>query len=55
MLTPQGVKGLFHAFQFLKDKGKTIIFITHKLQEVLEIADDVTVLKDGKVIGTKKK
>ena len=54
VLTPQGVKGLFHAFQFLKDKGKTIIFITHKLQEVLEIADDVTVLKDGKVIGTKK-
>ena len=54
VLTPQGVKGLFQAFQFLKEKGKTIIFITHKLQEVLEIADYVTVLKDGKAIGTRK-
>lgn len=54
VLTPQGVKGLFRAFQTLKEKGKTIIFITHKLKEVLEIAEFVTVLKDGRVIGTEK-
>ena len=51
VLTPHGVEGLFQAFRALTDKGKTIIFITHKLQEVLTIADSITVLKDGKVIG----
>lgn len=49
VLTPQGVEGLFKAFRALAAKGKTIIFITHKLQEVLEIADAITVLKDGEV------
>ena len=49
VLTPQGVEGLFRAFRALTAKGKTILFITHKLQEVLEIADSITVLKDGKV------
>ncbi len=52
VLTPQGIQGLFQAIHFLTEKGKTIIFITHKLQEVLEIADDITVLKDGCVTGT---
>lgn len=52
VLTPQGIQGLFQAMRFLTKKGKTIIFITHKLKEVLEIADDITVLKDGKVSGT---
>lgn len=52
VLTPQGIRGLFQAMRFLTEKGKTIIFITHKLQEVLDIADDITVLKDGKVTGT---
>lgn len=54
VLTPQGVQGLFQAIRFLTEKGKTIIFITHKLQEVLAIADDITVLKDGKVTGMMK-
>ncbi len=49
VLTPQGIEGLFRAFRALTEKGKTIIFITHKLQEVLAIADTITVLKDGKV------
>lgn len=49
VLTPQGIVGLFKAFRALTEKGKTIIFITHKLQEVLSIADDITVLKDGRV------
>lgn len=49
VLTPQGIEGLFRAFRALTEKGKTILFITHKLQEVLTIADAITVLKDGKV------
>lgn len=49
VLTPQGIAGLFKAFRALTEKGKTLIFITHKLQEVLAIADDITVLKDGHV------
>ncbi|WMM24439.1 ABC transporter ATP-binding protein [Tissierella sp. MB52-C2] len=52
VLTPQGVESLFHAIRFLVAQGKTIILITHKLKEVLEIADDITVLKNGRVTGT---
>lgn len=51
VLTPQGVEGLFDAMRFLIGKGKTILFITHKLNEVLTIADSITVLKDGRVSG----
>ena len=51
VLTPQGVAGLFKAFRSLTEKGKTLIFITHKLQEVLSIADSITVLKGGQVTG----
>ena len=51
VLTPQGIEGLFDAIRFLKGMGKTIIIITHKLKEVFEIADYITVLKDGKVVG----
>ena len=35
----------------LKEQGKTIIVITHKLKEVMELADSITVIKQGKVIG----
>lgn len=49
VLTPQGIEGLFKAFRALTEKGKTILFITHKLQEVLAVADSITVLKDGRV------
>lgn len=51
VLTPQEIEGLFAALRSLRDKGKTIIIITHKLKEVLEIADEITVLKGGKVSG----
>nr|WP_243700628.1 MULTISPECIES: ABC transporter ATP-binding protein [Caldanaerobacter] len=51
-LAPQEVKELFVNLRKLKEEGKTIIFISHKLDEVLEIADRVTVLRRGKVIGT---
>lgn len=52
VLTPSGIEGLFDAIRFLIGSGKTIILITHKLQEVFEIADNITVLKDGKEVGT---
>lgn len=51
VLTPQGVQGLLDAIRFLVKQGKTVIFITHKLKEVLEISDDITILKNGRVTG----
>ena len=51
VLTPQGIEGLIEALRSLKAQGKTILIITHKLKEVLAIADDITVLKDGRVTG----
>ncbi len=52
VLTPQEVEGLFKIIRSLIEKGKSIIFITHKLKEVLQIADDITVLRLGKVVGS---
>ena len=52
VLTPQGVEGLFMAIQSLKEMGKTIIFISHKLKEVFRIADKISVMRGGKLIGT---
>ena len=52
VLTPQEAKELFAIIEELKAQGKSIIFISHKLHEVLEVADRVTVLRRGKVIDT---
>lgn len=52
VLTPQETKELFQIFRNLKQNGKSIIFITHKLQEVLEITDNITVMRQGKITGT---
>jgi ABC-type uncharacterized transport system ATPase subunit len=52
VLTPQEVDGLFKILQTLIEKGKSIIFITHKLKEVMHAADDITVIRLGKVIGS---
>jgi simple sugar transport system ATP-binding protein len=52
VLTPQEVDGLFKILQTLIKKGKSIIFITHKLKEVIAIADQITVLRSGRVVGT---
>jgi len=52
VLTPQEVKELFKAIRALKEQGKTVIFISHKLKEVLAICDRTTVLRRGKVVGT---
>jgi len=52
VLTPIEVKELFEVLRKLKSQGKTIIFISHKLREVMEITDRVTVLRKGELIGT---
>jgi ABC-type uncharacterized transport system ATPase subunit len=52
VLTPQEAGELFAIIERLKADGKSIIFITHKLNEVLEIADRITVLRRGKTIET---
>jgi len=52
VLTPQEADQLFRIMRSLIESGKSVIFITHKLREVLDIADRITVIRDGKVIGT---
>jgi general nucleoside transport system ATP-binding protein len=52
VLTPQEAGELFEVIGSLKEQGKSIIFITHKLNEVLEIADRITVLRRGKTVET---
>jgi len=52
VLTPQEVEGLFQVIHSLIDKGISVIFITHKLKEVMEIADRITVLRQGRSVGT---
>ncbi|MCY4073600.1 MAG: ABC transporter ATP-binding protein [Chloroflexi bacterium] len=51
VLTPQEARGLFKIMHTLLEKGVSIIFISHKLKEVLEICDDVVVLRRGAVAG----
>jgi simple sugar transport system ATP-binding protein len=51
ILAPQEIKELFSTMRSLAAKGKSVIFITHKLKEVFEVADQITVLRNGKVIG----
>jgi len=52
VLTPQEVVELFRTFRAMKAQGRGIIFITHKLDEVLEIADRITVIRQGKMVET---
>jgi simple sugar transport system ATP-binding protein len=52
VLTPQEAEDLFVILRSLVEQGKSIIFITHKLKEVLAIADRITVLRDGRVVGS---
>ena len=52
VLTPQETKKLFDVLRKMRDDGKSIIIITHKLNEVLEISDRVAVLRKGEYIGT---
>ncbi len=52
VLTPQEAQELFAIMRRLADSGKSIIFITHKLKEVLAVADRIVVLRLGRVVGT---
>lgn len=52
LLTPQESDALFNVLLRLKKLGKSIVFITHKLREVYQIADRMTVMRKGKVVGT---
>src|SRR5215203_2642372 len=54
VLTPQEVEEFFAILRRMKEQGKTIIIITHKLEEVLAISDEVTVMRDGKSVGNVK-
>jgi len=51
-LTSEEKDILFHSLLHMKDQGISIVFITHKLEEISEIADRVTVMRDGKVVNT---
>jgi len=51
VLTPQEVDHLFRILRSLKAQGKTIVIITHKLREIMELTDTVTVMRRGEVVG----
>jgi len=52
VLTPQEAEMLFETLREMKADGKSIILITHKLEEIISIVDEVTVLRDGKMVGS---
>ncbi len=52
-LTEKEVAKLFEIIKVLKDSGVGIVYISHKMEEIFQIADDVTVLRDGEYVGTK--
>jgi len=54
VLAPQEVEELFVAIRSLVSQGRTVIFIAHKLPEVLEISDTITVMRGGKTVGVVK-
>ena len=51
VLTPLEVEEFFLILRRMREQGKTVIIITHKLSEVLAISDEVTVMRDGRVVG----
>lgn len=54
VLTPQEVTDFFNILRRMKDQGKTIVIITHKLDEVMAVSDEVTVMRDGRSVGNVK-
>ena len=53
VLTPQEAEDLFVVIESLKQQGKSVVFISHKLNEVLAIADRISVLRRGKLVETR--
>ncbi|WP_099865964.1 ABC transporter ATP-binding protein [Pararhizobium haloflavum] len=53
VLTPPEADHLFRILEQLKTQGKTIIFITHKLREIMAITDEVSVMRQGEIVGTR--
>src|SRR5215203_403179 len=53
VLSPQAVADLFAILRGMREQGKTIVIVTHKLSEVLDISDEVTVMRDGRVVGNR--
>lgn len=51
VLTPQEVEDFFGIVKSLRDAGKALVFITHKLNEILEISDRISVLRNGQIVG----
>lgn len=51
VLTPQEVEEFFEIVKSLRDSGKALVFITHKLNEIIDIADRISVLRNGKIVG----
>ncbi len=51
VLTPQEVEDFFEIVKSLRDAGKAIVFITHKLHEILKISDRINVLRGGRIVG----
>ncbi len=52
VLTPQETVNLFQILKHMRDDGKSIVFISHKLKEVMEISDRITVMRNAKYVGT---
>jgi len=55
VLVPQEVEALFESLERLRQGGLSVIFISHKLNEVMTVCDRITVLRDGRVVGTVEK
>jgi len=54
VLTPQEVDELFKILRSLQEEGKTIVLITHKLNEIMDLTNEVTVMRQGEIVGHKK-
>lgn len=53
-ISEKEIEVLFDKINSLRDRGKSVIYISHKMDEIFQIADEITVLRDGKVVDTKK-
>lgn len=52
VLTPQEIEELMHIMKQLAAEGKSILFISHKLNEIMEVSDRVTILRKGRYVAT---